>query len=207
MIITADSLMRLSPKAKFPEQQAAALDAALLGSTITKQNRLACFLGQCFVETAGFTTLTENLNYTSPGRLDDTFLAVKSVEDAKSLIAEGPQAIANRIYANRLGNGPGSSGDGWRYRGSGYKQLTGRSNFREMGRILNLPLEAHPEMARENPTAAKVAVAFWDWRHLSILADEMDIEAITAIVNGPSKLGLAARIAATHKALKVFNHA
>ena len=67
----------------------------------------------------------------------------------------GPEAIANRVYANRLGNGDEASGDGWRYRGSGYLQLTGRTNFRTQGSIVKMDLEGHPELVREPATAAQ----------------------------------------------------
>ena len=76
--------------------------------------RLCHFMGQVFVETAGFTVLEENLNYKNPDRLDMIFSAVKGRDDAVALIAKGPEAIANRVYANRLGNGNEASGDGWR---------------------------------------------------------------------------------------------
>lgn len=125
-------------------------------------------------------------------------------EDAKALIKGGPEAIANRVYANRLGNGNEASGDGWRYRGSGYKQLTGRSNYKEIGGIVHLDLEGNPELAREPKAAAQVAFAFWDARHCSPLADLGDVEGVTEKVNGPAKLGLVERRAATLKALGIW---
>lgn len=161
-------------------------------------------MGQVFVETAGFTVLEENLNYRNPERLDRIFSAVKGTADAKALIAKGPQAIANRVYAKRLGNGDEASGDGWRYRGSGYKQLTGRSNFRAIGAIVKRDLEGKPELAREPAAAAMVAFAFWDACKCSPLADAGDLEAITEKVNGPAKLGLAERRQATLHAMDVW---
>ena len=150
-------------------------------------------MGQVLIETGGFGFLEENLNYKDPNGLDSVFSAVHGTDDAKSLIAEGPEAIANRVYANRLGNGDERSGDGWRYRGSGYKQLTGRANFRAIGAIVGLELEAQPELAREPVTAARVAFAYWDACQCSPLADAGDLDAITEKVNGPAKLGLRER--------------
>jgi len=126
-MITAESLRKFAPKIKDPETHATALESARKKSSITTPRRLCHFMGQIFVETNGFSNMVENLNYRNPDRLDAIFSAVKGVDDARSLIARGEEAIANRVYANRLGNGNEASGDGWRYRGSGYKQLTGRS--------------------------------------------------------------------------------
>src|SRR5262245_127870 len=148
-MITADTLRRFASRITNADMHAAALESARNLSSVVTPRRLCHFLGQVFVETAGFTVLEENLNYRDPVRLDMVFSAVRGTEDAKALIAKGPQAIANRVYANRLGNGDEASGDGWRYRGSGYKQLTGRANFRAIGTIVNIDLEGGPEIARE----------------------------------------------------------
>jgi len=203
-MITTATLQRLAPKCKNPAVHAEALEAARKTSTVTTQARLAHFIGQVFVETAGFTRLVENLKYTSPDRLDEVFKSVKGAEDARNLIQLGEQAIANRVYANRLGNGDEASGDGWRYRGSGYKQLTGRYNYQHIGEIVGLNLVGNPEMARAPAMAARIAFAFWDAHACSTLADAGDIEAITETVNGPAKLGLAERRAATLEAFKVW---
>ena len=125
-------------------------------------------------------------------------------DQAKALIKAGPEAIANRVYANRLGNGNEASGDGWRYRGSGYKQLTGRANYRDIGRIVGIDLENEPEKARDPAEAAKVAFAFWDSRGCSPLADVGDLDEITERVNGPAKLGLAERRMATFRAMGIW---
>lgn len=203
-VITADTLRRFAPKIKQPEIHAAALEAARVDSSVDSARRLAHFMGQVFVETGGFTVMVENLNYRNPERLDAIFSAVRGIEDARALIKRGPEAIANRVYANRLGNGNEASGDGFRYRGSGYKQLTGRSNYRDFGRIVGIDLEANPELARTPTTAAQVAFAFWDARGCSPLADQGDVEEITERINGLAKLGLQERRAATVRALGIW---
>lgn len=203
-MITADTLRKFAPKIKEPEIHAAALEAARQHSSVMSPRRLCHFMGQIFVETGGFTAMAENLNYKNPERLDAIFKSVNGSADARSLIQRGPEAIANRVYAKRLGNGNEASGDGWRYRGSGYKQLTGRSNYRDIGAIVQMDLEAHPELAREPVAAAKIAFAFWDNKGCSPLADQGDIEGITAKVNGVAKLGLAERRAATLRALGIW---
>ena len=203
-MITAETLRKFAPKIKDPEIHASALEDARKTSSVTTPRRLCHFLGQIFVETGGFAIMEENLNYKDPARLDGIFSAVHGSEDARALIRRGPEAIANRVYANRIGNGDEASGDGWRYRGSGYKQLTGRANYREIGGIVNLDLEGNPELAREPKTAASVAFAFWDARQCSPLADAGDVEGVTAKINGPAKLGLAERRDATLRAMGIW---
>lgn len=203
-MITAETLRRFAPRAKDRETQAAALEAARGASSVTTARRVCHFLGQIFVETGSFGSMVENLNYRNPERLDAIFSAVRGTPDASDLIRRGPEAIANRVYANRLGNGDEVSGDGWRYRGSGYKQLTGRLNYREIGQIVGMDLEGHPDLAREYVAAARIAFAFWDARQCSPLADNGDTESITEKINGPAKLGLAERRAATVRALGIW---
>ena len=203
-MITAETLRRFAPDIKDAETHAAALEAARQNSSLTTPRRLCHFLGQIFVETGGFTRMTENLNYKTPELLVKNFSAVKGIDDARELIKKGKEAIGNRVYANRLGNGDEASGDGWKYRGSGYKQLTGRTNYRDIGAIVNLDLENNPEMARVPADAARVAVAFWEARKCTPLADAGDVEGITEKVNGPKKLALAERRAATRRALDIW---
>lgn len=204
-MITAEKLTQFAPRIKNAQQHAEALEKARQASSVNTPRRLCAFLGQIYVETGGFSTMEENLNYRDAPRLDAIFSAVKSTEDAQALIAKGPEAIANRVYANRIGNGNEASGDGWRYRGSGYKQLTGRANYRSIGQSIDMDLENNPEWARSPDTAAKVAFAFWEARKCSPLADAGDVEGITERVNGPAKLGLAERRNAMLKAMDIWS--
>jgi len=203
-MITTDLLKRFAPNGTKLQVHAEALELARRNSTVTTKARLCCFLGQVFVETQGFARMKENLDYRDPARLDSIFSAVHGIEDAKALIAKGEEAIANRVYANRLGNGDEASGDGFRYRGGGYKQLTGRENYRNFGKMVGVDLEEKPELARNPVTAASIAFAFWDAKHCSPLADSMDIGTITLRINGPARLGLKARRDATMAALGIW---
>jgi putative chitinase len=203
-MIDVDSLLAFAPHAFRPDEQADALEAARANSTVTTARRLCHFMGQIYVESVGFTRLEENLNYRNPERLEAVFKAVHGIGDAQALIAAGPEAIANRVYANRLGNGDEASGDGWLYRGSGYIQLTGRENYKKFGDMVGMDLEGDPELARDPATAAQVAFAFWDAQDCSPLADAGDVEEITRLINGPGMLGLEERRQATLRALHIW---
>jgi putative chitinase len=203
-MITADKLSGFAPSAKDAETQAAALEAARQASTVNTPARLAHFMGQVSVESAGFARMEENLNYKNPERLAAVFKSVKGTDDAAALIAAGPEAIANRVYANRLGNGDEASGDGWQYRGSGYLQLTGRANFQKIGDIVGIDLVNNPDQVREPAGAAHVAFAYWDATGCSELADAGDVQGITKKINGPAMLGLAERSAATARAKEIW---
>lgn len=203
-MITAEKLKKFAPRIKDADMHAQALEEARKNSSVNTNRRLCHFLGQVFVETGGFVHMEENLNYKNPERLDAIFSKVNGTADAKNLIRRGPEAIANRVYADKLGNGNEASGDGWRYRGSGYKQLTGRANYQEIGALVNLDLVNNPELAREPVAAAKVAFAFWDARNCSPLADNGDVEGVTEKINGTAKLGLKERRDATIRALGIW---
>jgi putative chitinase len=203
-MIDVDSFLAFAPHAFRPDEQAEALEAARINSSVTTARRLCHFMGQVFVESVGFTLLEENLRYRNAARLDAIFSRVQGIEDAQALIDAGPQAIGNRVYAKRLGNGDEASGDGWEYRGSGYIQLTGRANFRSIGELIGIDLEGDPGLARDPATAAEVAFAFWDAKECSDPADDGDVEEVTRRINGNALLGLKERRQATLRATLIW---
>jgi putative chitinase len=203
-MITTESLRRYAPKIKDPDIHATALEEARKTSSVTTLSRLCHFMGQIYVETGGFANMSENLNYKKPADLDKLFSKVHGIEDARYLIGRGPEAIANRVYADRNGNGNEACGDGWRYRGSGYVQLTGRSNYKKIGVIVKLDLEGNPDLAREPEDAARIAFAFWDALQCSPLADRGDVDGLTEKINGSGKLGVWERRNATLRALGIW---
>jgi putative chitinase len=166
--------------------------------------RVAGFVAQCRVESADFTRLEENLRYRTPEVLDRTFRSVVGLEDAARLIKAGPQAIANRVYAGRLGNGAEASGDGWRYRGRGLKQLTGRANYAEAAAALARPYLERPELVADPLDACLTAAWFWHTVKGNILADSAQWDAITRAVNGPGMLQAAERRQYAEEALRAF---
>jgi putative chitinase len=184
MQTTADQLSQLCPKAdkEILKALAEALNAKLAGGGIGSSIRLRHFLAQCAHESQGFTRFSENLNYSEEGlrKIFPKYFDAAAARD----YARQPEKIANRAYASRLGNGDENSGDGWRYRGRGVFQLTGRDNYRTFGKRVGADLEADPDRAADPAVAVQVAIAYWNDRRLSERADADDVEGITRGING-----------------------
>jgi putative chitinase len=156
--------------------------------------RLAHFLAQCAHESANFKATEENLNYSVEG-LKKTF--GKYFTDNLALTyAHKPEKIANWVYANRMGNGNETSGDGYRFRGRGYIQLTGKSNYEAFAAVVAEDVVSHPELVASR-YALLSAAWFWNLRSLNGSADKgaMDsvVAEVTKKVNGGT-LGLSERI-------------
>ena len=193
MAITTAQFRQAFPKCANPDGWAVGLDGEMDKAKINTPARVAAFLAQLSHESSRFTLLEENLNYKTPSRLDAMFSAVTSEADARALIARGPQAIGNRVYANRNGNGDERSGDGWRYRGMGAIQLTGKANYLKTGQRIGEDLVNHPELLLTPRVGAKAAVAYWVRCDLNDEADREDHIEITRAINGNALAGLAER--------------
>lgn len=174
---------------------------------ITTPKRIAAFLAQLGHESAGLSVVVENLNYSAAGLLA-TWPSRFTHELAEQL-ARKPERIANHVYASRMGNGDEASGDGWRYRGRGPIQITGRANYaairdalRETGRQVP-DFELSPDLLADPKWGALAAGAFWAARSLNDLADVCDFRKITTRINGGQN-GAADRSARYAAALKVF---
>ncbi|MGD9982034.1 MAG: peptidoglycan-binding protein [Hyphomonadaceae bacterium] len=145
--------------------------------------RLAHFLGQGLVETGCLAHRAENLNY-SAERLRAVFPSYFPTDEIAREYERKPERIANYVYANRLGNGPPESGDGWRYRGRGFFQLTGRENYRNYGQIAGFDLENDPELIeRDLKKSLQVAAAYFKHVGLGAFADSDDCAAVSRGVN------------------------
>jgi len=167
--------------------------------------RMAAFIAQAAHESANFTRLEENLHYSKPERVMAVFLSsVPSIAAAVPLISN-PEALANRVYANRLGNGDTTSGDGWKYRGRGLFQITGRANYMAAGGALGVDLKNHPAMVAEPESAAMTAGWFWSAAACNDLADGSQIDAITRKINGRAMLGADERRCRFDRALQVLS--
>lgn len=155
---------------------------------ITSTAQKAQFLAQCAHESAGFTRLEESLYYTTPERIATMWpMRVSGAFDAASL-CRNPQALANRVYANRIGNGDETSGDGWRYRGRGLIQLTGRENYERASEEIGEDYSGTPELVAQPAHAALTAAWFFVSRGCLLVAD--DVAAVTRIINGRGMVGL-----------------
>jgi putative chitinase len=181
------------------------LSAACQRFGINTPQRIAGFVAQCRVESAGFMRLEENLNYRTPERLVRIFPSrVKSLDHAARLVAGGPKAIANCVYAGKIGNGDEASGDGWRYRGRGLKQLTGRANYADATAGLARPYLGQPDLVAQPEDACLTAAWFWHNAKANILADSGQWDAITRAINGPGMLQAAERRQYAQEAVSAF---
>jgi len=153
--------------------------------------RVRHFLAQAAHESSGFRRLEENLNYSAEA-LRRVWPAQFPTDEIARRYARKPEEIANRAYASRIGNGPESSGDGWRYRGRGIFQLTGRANYRTIGVAIGVDLENDPERAADPGAAVEIAAKYWKMRNISPHADRDDLVEVTRRIN-PNLRGLADR--------------
>lgn len=190
-------------KLKIDPSWAEPLDVACEAFGINTPARQAAFIGQCSHESNHFKTLEENLNYSAealtrvwPGRFP-------TLESAQPYHRQ-PMMIANKVYADRLGNGPEASGEGWQYRGRGLIQLTGKENYRKASEALSVDLVEDPDLVATPELAALTAAWFWKTRGLNELADAGNHTAITKRINGGT-LGMNERLTHTKLALAVLN--
>jgi putative chitinase len=195
ILLAADTFRQFVPRAR-PELIAVIADAGneiltRFGINATT-DRLCHFLAQVSHECAGFTVLEENLNYSAtrmvqvfgPGRHSAriTEAEARSLAGNKQAFAERIYGLGNPTMARRLGNT--QPGDGYRYRGRGFMQITGRANYRDMGSKIGVNLEENPDLVAEPLYALMTAAAFWDNRDLNKFADRNDLEGITKRING-----------------------
>lgn len=162
------------------------LNACLLDHGISRDlNEISMFLAQISHESRGLTALTENLDYSVFG-LMRTFPTRPSVWRFGRINSRpaNQEAIANTVYANRLGNRSAASGDGWLYRGRGCIQITGRANYQAFGRLIGVDLERQPERALEPGVMFKLAGAYWRSRACAAPARRGDVRVVTQIING-----------------------
>ncbi len=150
---------------------------------ISTPERQAAFIGQCAHESGNFKYLEENLNY-SAERLCAVWPSRFPNLEAAAPYHRNPEAIANKVYSGRMGNGPEDSGEGFAFRGRGVVQLTGRDNYQRCGDGLGVDLVGNPDLLKEPKYAMLSAGWFWNKTNLNALADSGDLETMTRRING-----------------------
>ena len=187
VVVTSEQLSAIMPNCKDPDCWAEYLLEAMERYQINAPARASAFLAQIAVESGECDRLVENLNY-SAGRLLVIPGWKRHFKDigTATQYAHNPEKLGNYVYADIIGNGPESSGDGYRYRGRGLIQITGRANYRLIGEKIGLPLEDTPEIAEQPEGAALTAAYFWKMQRLNELADrgdESSFRTITSRIN------------------------
>lgn len=177
-MITREQLAALCSQS---DRWLAPLNTAMGAHWINTPSRVAMFLATCLYESGGFMRLAENLNYSADGLL--RMWPALFDADAAAAYAHQPELIANRAYANRNGNGDEASGDGWRYRGRGLIQLTGKRNFMRAEAASGLDLLDRPELLEQPMPAADTAAWFWADAGLNALADAGDFDGTQGAIN------------------------
>ena len=200
MPITVQQLLQILPNAsQVVGIFVPVLNAAMNRYQIVGVRRLAAFIAQVGHESGQLARLVENLNY-SADALRMTWPSRFDVELATAA-ARKPEQIANIAYGNRMGNT--APGDGWKYRGRGLIQITGKNNYRACGEALSLDLIAQPELLEKPQHACMSAAWFWASWGLNTLADTGSFSKITSRINGGQN-GAADRQTLYAKALKVL---
>jgi len=197
--MTPDIADLQAAKIKNPEKWLDAVVATCQEFEINTPQRVAGFLSQTSHESGGYTMLSENLNYRAatlaacwPNRFAVLGADKKPIKENGKLvptavansIAGKPELIANLVYSSRMGNGPAESGEGWKFRGRGLKQLTGKFNYEKCGQALGVDLVGNPDLLLEPIYAARSAGWFWKSNNLSSFADANDIKGMTKKING-----------------------
>ncbi len=201
-MITADLIRTLHPRHPNPNAAADALQQAAARFDLTDPESVAAWLANLSVESS-LTPCRENMNYTDAARARRIFSQLHGYPD--SAFVRNPRGMANIVYAGRLGNGNVASGDGWRYRGGGMIQTTGRNGYRTTGRLIGLDLEAHPELLEQYGPAALAAAAYWTrLSSADRLAQAGDIRGTRRAVNGPAMLHTDEMMAAYRRILPLI---
>lgn len=204
-MITQEKLKELLPKNPYISYWHKALEQLLPDYEINTPQRIAAFVAQCAHESGGFMVLTENLNYRwqSLRKVFPKYFPDDAIAQDYASRPNKQEAIANRVYASRMGNGDEASGDGWRFRGRGLIQLTGRHNYTWFAASLEISPEEATEYLTTFEGAAQSACWFWETNKLNQWADKGDILTLTKRINGGT-IGLDDRIKHYEHALHVL---
>jgi len=200
-MISTEQFMTCFPNNKEPMLWTELVCKLLPEHNINTPQRLCHFLAQTGHESNGFTILKENLNYSAEA-LAKTWPR-RFPPNIAAQYARQPERIANRAYADRMGNGDEASGDGWKFAGKGIIQLTGRSNITQFSRIIGLPVDETVKYLTTKEGALLSACWYWSNNGLNLLADGNQLVTITRKINGGTN-GLADRQARFKKIAEVL---
>jgi putative chitinase len=198
MQLTVDQLKEMVHGIPYADHWVKALNQLMPDYEINTPKRIAAFVAQCAHESGGFRFLSENLNYKAES-LMKVFPKYFPTKELAEQYAKKPEKIANRVYASRMGNGDEASGDGFKYRGRGLIQLTGKTNYTWFAASLEISPEEASDYLGTFEGAAQSACWFWENNNLNKEADAGDIKTMTRKING-GFIGLEDRI-------KHYNHA
>jgi len=197
-MVNAEQLKQLHIGAEWVD----ALNETFARFNLTTNNQKAMFIGQCSHESGNFRLLQENLNYKAATLMKLWPKRFPTLEVANQY-AGNARAIANKVYADRMGNRDEASGDGYRFRGKGLVQLTGHSNHFHAGKALGVDFVMQPDLVATPKYAALTAGWFWETHKLNPPADALDYIKVTKIINGGT-IGLDDRIKHVQHALAVL---
>ena len=203
MAVTLEQLQQFfeHTPAQTLEKYVDALNATMDRFEINTPERIAMFMAQIGHESGGLKIVEENLNYRAD-RLRAVFPRYFSNVDPNAY-AHNPQKIANRVYGGRMGNGPESSGDGYKFRGRGLIQLTGHDNYYRFSQDIGMDIDEAVEYLQTPEGAAMSAGWFWNKNNLNHYADANDVVGATRRINGGT-IGLKEREEAYHEAMTIF---
>ena len=205
MELTLDQLKQLLPKNPHINYWYSALSQLFPDYEINTSNRIAAFVAQCSHESGGFMILQENLNYkpVTLRKIFPRYFPTDELANQYCARSNKQEAIANKVYASRMGNSDEASGDGYRYRGRGLIQLTGKDNYTFFAGSLGISIEEVTEYMATFEGAAQSACWFWETNQLNQWADKGDIVTLTKRINGGT-IGLDDRIKHYEHALHVL---
>ena len=183
-MLTPEQFKHLFPRCKDPEGWVQQMENNFDTYHINTPERIASFIAQCGHESGGWKTFSENLNYSAKA-LNAVFPKYfkRAGRDANEY-ARKPEKIANVVYANRMGNGPTESGDGWLYRGRGPIQITGHDNYETFGYDMGVDVRDPDDVANNKEVSLLSALWFWNKNDLNKYADNHDIKGQTRNING-----------------------
>lgn len=213
-MITLAQFKKFAPNTKYPQQWYDALFSKqdeLGGKSLLEEyeintpKRVAAFLAQCGHESGGFVFVTENLNYSASG-LQRVFPKYFPTMEIAKQYERNPKKIASKVYADRMGNGDEASGEGWKFRGRGILQLTGKNNYFWFAASLEITPEQAVDYLETFEGAAQSACWFWSENKLNRFVDADDFKGLTRAING-GYIGYEDRKHHYEIALSMFNSA